>query len=172
MAKDFKISKTEGICCKSGEAIPPGEEFVALVRIREDELIREDYSLAGWEELGEEKPAEAPDVLGVWRTRTPTTQEKKKLFVDDGLLINFFERLEGQDDPARINFRYVLGLILMRKKLLIYEGTERNDDGTEVWKMRLKGSDRVHEVIDPRMDDEKIAAVSASLGEIMQGDFE
>ncbi len=172
MAKDFKISRTEGVCSKSAKTIPPGEEYIALVRIGEDELIREDYSLAGWEELADKNLAEAPDVLGVWRTRMPKPQEKKKLLIDEDLLINFFERLEGQDDPNRINFRFVLGLILMRKKLLIYEGMETKNDGAEVWKMRMKGGDRICEVIDPHMDEEKITAVNASLGEIMQGDFE
>ncbi|MCD4823248.1 MAG: hypothetical protein K8S55_01460 [Phycisphaerae bacterium] len=171
MAKDFKISKTEGKCHKCEQPIPPGEEIIALVRTAEDELAREDYHLACWEELAEQNPSQATDVLGVWRTHVPKKEEKKKLLIDDGLLVNFFERLEGHDDPSRKSFRYVLALILMRKRLLTYKGMDKKD-GNDIWKMRLRGSEQIHEVIDPHLDEDKIAEVSASLGEIMAGDFE
>jgi hypothetical protein len=118
------------------------------------------------------QPEQDPDLLGIWRTHVPQPQEKKKLLIDDSLLVNFFERLEGAEEENRIHFRYVLALILMRKKLLVYEGTDRRDDSTDIWRMRSKGADTIHEVIDPHMDEEKIAAVSSSLGEIMEGDFE
>ncbi|MBN1555018.1 MAG: hypothetical protein JXA11_09745 [Phycisphaerae bacterium] len=172
MAKEFKISKSEGVCGVCGQALQPEEEIVALACSGEEELLRRDYHRACWDSLGENTPADDPEVLGVWRTRVPRPEEKKKLLVDDSLIINFFERLDGADDPAKINFRYVLALILMRKKILVYEGMDRRDGGVEVWKMRFKGADAIHEVIDPHMDEDKIAQVSSSLGEIMEGDFE
>lgn len=172
MAKEFKISKSEGVCLACGKELQPEEDIVALVRTGEEELLRQDYHRDCWESLGKNAPANDPEVLGVWRTRVPRPEEKKKLLVDDSLIINFFERLDGADDSAKINFRYVLALILMRKKLLIYEGMDRHDDGADVWKMRFKGADAIHEVIDPHMDEEKIAEVSSSLGEIMEGDFD
>ena len=172
MAKEFKITKSEGLCAACSQALTPEEDIVAIVFSGEEELLRRDYHRACWDAMGENTPANDPDVLGVWRTRVPHPEEKKKLLVDDSLIINFFERLDGAEEPAKINFRYVLALILMRKKLLVYEGMERRDGGVEVWKMRFKGADAIHEVIDPHMDEDKIAAVSSSLGEIMQGDFD
>jgi hypothetical protein len=171
MAKDFKIAKTEGICTACEKPIPPGETLVALARLSEEELIREDYHPPCWESL-QDDPRNDPDVLGTWRTRVPKPEEKKKLLIDDALIINFFERLDGQDDPSRINFRYVLALILMRKRILVYEGMERDDDEREIWNMRMKGSDKYHRVIDPQLDESSIASVSSQLGDIMQGDFE
>lgn len=172
MAKDFKISKALGTCHQTGEPIQPGEDFVALVRDAGEELLREDYSLAGWEDLAGQNPAEQPDVLGVWRTRMPKPEEKKKLLVDDDLLVNLFDRLEGAEEPSRINFRYVLTLVLMRKKLLVYESALPTDDGREVWTLRYRGSDRRTEVVDPGLDEDKIADVTGQLGQIMEGDFE
>jgi len=172
MAKEFKITKSEGVCTACGQALAPGEDIVALVQTGQEELLRRDYHRACWDALGENSPANDPEVLGVWRSRVPHPEEKKKLLIDDSLIINFFERLDGAADPARINFRHVLALILMRKKLLVYEGMDRRDGGVEVWKMRFKGAEAVHEVIDPHMDEDKIAQVCSSLGEIMEGDFD
>ena len=108
-------------------------------------------------------------MVGTWRTRIPRPKEKKKLFVDDELLVNFFERLEGALPPEKVNFRFALALILMRKKLLIYDGSNKLPDGREVWAMHLKGGPAC-EVLDPRLDEEKIAQVSQQLDEILEGE--
>ena len=169
MAKEYNISKTAGQCVVCQRALEPGEEFVAAVREAGEELLREDYCPTCWDAKGDAE--DEPDVLGVWRARVPQPQEKRKLFVDDDLLRNFFERLEGAEDEAKVSFRYVLALVLMRKKLLVYDRMDRRDDGSEVWQMHFKGSDATHHVIDPKMDEDKIAEVSAQLGQILEGEL-
>ena len=41
--------------------------------------------------------------------------------IDDDLLLDCFLHLEGQADPGRVNFRYVLALLLMRRRRLRFE---------------------------------------------------
>ena len=171
MAKDFKIQKTMGTCQACQEQIPAGEDIVALVKTGPEELVREDYHLQCWVEPLEKQADESDDVIGVWRTRIPYKEEKKKLLVDDELLKSFFIKLEDTQNPTQINFRYVLTLILMRKRILAYEGS-KTQDNQDIWKLRIRGTKNYYNVIDPKMDEEKIADVSQSLGEIMQGDFE
>lgn len=168
MAKEYYITKTDGLCCGCEKKMEPHEEFMAIVKDGEEELERADFCLECWEK----SPAEdAPDVLGVWKTKVPPPQEKKKLLIDDDLLVNFFERLEGTDQESKINFRFVLALILMRKKLLVYDGAKKDDDDREIWVMHLKGNDTKFHVVDPNMDEEKIAEVSSQIGEIMEGEM-
>ena len=175
MAKEFpyKIAKTEGVCHHTQNPLEPGEEFVALIRLQKNEILREDYSLAAWDELDANPETQldtGPDVLGVWHTHVPRKEEKKKLLVDDAVLVEFFERLEGQNEPERLQFRFVLALILMRKRKLAYEGSEKQNE-QDVWRMRMRGTKNIHHVIDPHLDEDKIAAVSESLSTIMEGDF-
>ena len=188
MVRDFKISKTQGVCAQCEQILEPGDEIYALVRADAEELEREDYHLKCFFNNGstaiETKASDIatqetlianqlddPKVLGLWRTHIPHPEEKKKLLIDNALLINFFERLEGHSEPAKLKFRYVLTLILMRKRLLNYEGMTTTD-GVDIWKMRIRGTDRYYQVIDPKLDEEQISEVSSSLGEIMEGDFE
>jgi len=172
MAKDYDIAKPRGLCAACGRQMASGEEFVAILvenaPATENEFLREDYCTACWKARAADQ---APPAFCLWQSRVPAPQEKKKLFVDDELLINFFQRLEGEEEAARISFRFVLALVLMRKKLLVYEGMKKLPAGGEVWKMRLKGTDEMHEVIDPKMDDEKIAQVSEQLGQILEGEL-
>ena len=171
MAKDYDISKASGTCVACDHELSPGEEFFAVLREIEQELRRDDYCLQCWSSTEPAPDDQASDVLGSWRSKVPTPEQKKKLFVDNELLINFFERMEEADDEPKLSFRYVLALVLMRKKLLIYDRMERREDGTEVWEMHFRGSDQVHEVTDPKMDEEKIAEVSGHLGEILEGEL-
>jgi len=168
MAKEYEIDKTAGRCVVCGEVVAPGEELVATVTEVDEELRRDDYCLACWEAAPKD---DRPDVLGTWRTRVPRPKEKTKLLIDDDLLVDFFRRLEGDQTPARVNFRFVLALVLMRKKLLIYDRGEKRDDGTEIWTMHLRGLTDKYVVTDPHMDEDKIVEVSRQLGEIMEGEL-
>lgn len=169
MAKEYDISPATGQCGTCQKPLEPGEEFMAAVREVQEEFERQDYCLACWD--GHEGEP-AADLFGVWRTRVPQPQErKKKLLVDQSLILNFFERLQDAETPAKISYRFVLALVLMRKKMLVYEGMKKSPDGQDRWLMRLKGTDQQYELIDPKMDEEKIAEVSQHLGEIMEGEL-
>ena len=63
-----------------------------------------------------------------WESTVPQPNEKKKIFVDDAVLMNLLVRLADTDQPQRLAFRFVLALILMRKKLLRYEGAQKRPD--------------------------------------------
>lgn len=168
MAKEYSFSKTSGQCvvCKTG--MVPEQEFMGTIREQDEEILREDYCMGCWQA----QPREGqPDILGIWQSQVPKPEEKKKLFVDNDLLMNFFQRLDGSEEPAKINFRFVLALILMRKKLLVYDRMEKKPDGGELWHMHFKGSDQKHLVADPHMDEEKIAEVSQNLGQILEGEL-
>jgi len=168
MAKDYNISKTAGACFACGKEFDDGQDFMATVAESEQEIQREDYCLECWQSLAEEKQT---GLLGIWRSCAVAAEEKRKLFVGDELLTSFFERLNEADSEAKIAFRFVLALVLMRKKLLVYDHTASLEDGTEVWKMHFKGSNQSHSVIDPKMDEDKIREVSSQLGQILEGEL-
>ena len=167
MGKDYNISKFLGQCSVCGKEVAPGGELVATVCEGDEEFQRCDYCCECWES----SPADGAEVLGVWRTRVRSPREKKKLFVDNEMLMNLFCRLAEATEGQKVNFRFVLALVLMRKKLLVYDHMEKSADGTEIWMMHFKGSDEVHTVIDPHMDEDKIAAVSENLGQILEADL-
>jgi hypothetical protein len=171
MAKEYNISKAQGQCLSCEKQLEPGDLFTAVVRETMEDFAREDYCLTCWEKKQEEISPEDKTILGLWQTRVPQPQEKKKLFVDDELIIHFFERLETAEEEIKIAFRYVLALVLMRKRLLIYDRMERLEDGQEVWFMHFRKSDQEHRVIDPKLDEGKIAEVSEQLGQILEGEL-
>jgi hypothetical protein len=172
MAKEYKITRTAGVCSQCGRQLQEQEEYVATVvdSADEEDFQRKDYCLGCWDESSQGEQ-DTTNLLGLWRARVPRPTEKKKLFVDDELLVNFFHRLDDSPESAKVHFRFVLALVLMRKKLLVYDRAEKQDDGQDVWMMHFKGSPQREQVVDPHMDEDKIAQVSHQLGEILEGEL-
>jgi len=106
-------------------------------------------------------------VLAFWQTTMPRGEQKTRLFVDDTVLCDLFERLAAVTETPKLNFRFVLGLILMRKRLLIYERT-RTEDQRELWSVRLKGREDLMDLLNPKLGEEQVKEVSQQLGEILQ----
>jgi len=161
---EWEIKKTIGQCFASGTEFGPDQEYIATLVETEQGFERRDYSLQYWEK---EKPA----VYCFWKTRMPRPDQKKRLFVDDEMLLAFFDRLGQESEPEKINFRFVLALILMRKRRLKYESS-RVQDGCEIWTVRITGQDRFEQVANPRLTEEQIQQLSSQMGQILHADFD
>lgn len=161
---DWEIKKTIGQCSGTGREFEIDEEYFAALVEGEEGLERRDFSVAYWE-------AEKPAVYCFWKTKMPNPEQKKKVFVNDEMLMAFFDRLENETDPDKVNFRFVLTLILMRKRKLKYDGC-RIEDGQEVWTLKVTGQDRTADVINPHLTEDQIESLSAQMGQILQADFE
>jgi hypothetical protein len=160
---EWEINKPLGQCYGTGRKIEYGEEyFGALVETGEG-LQRRDFCADYWEE-------EKPNVFCYWKTRLPHPSQKKQIFVDNEMLLAFFERLGKETEQEKVNFRFVLALILMRKRRLKYDAT-RVEDANEIWRLRIVGEKQIVEVINPHLDEEQIEQLSSQIGQILQADL-
>ncbi|MAX25185.1 MAG: hypothetical protein CMJ19_11845 [Phycisphaeraceae bacterium] len=185
----YQIQRTTGVCAFTERKLEPGEEYVAtLVDAPLEEgqkpgkddpgFIRIDISMQAWDE------GKRPENLfSFWKTTVPEPSKKKKLFVDDSVLMNLLLRLADETQPQRQAFRFVIALILMRKKLLRYDKSAKQEDGTEVWTMTPKmdvakghmgkwDEKNKLQIIDPHLDEDQIQQVSDQLGQILEGELE
>ena len=163
MAQQFEVEAVTGRCAATGLTIKEGEEFYTVLFEAGESFTRADYSLKSW--TGPPEGAYCH-----FKTRMPVKEKRKKMLVDKELLISFFERLAGETESARLQFRFVLALILMRKRLLRYEDSAPEDD-REVWRMTLTRDKSVHRVINPKLSDEQIEDVSRQLSAILHSDM-
>ncbi|MGE5608841.1 MAG: hypothetical protein ACM359_06285 [Bacillota bacterium] len=157
----YEVARPLGQCAVCNQHIDPDQKFMAALIETPTGYQRADCSLECWEKF------DRKDVVAFWQTVMPRPEQKKKLFVDDATLCELFVRLADVTEPAKLAFRFVLGLILMRKRLLIYDGTRIEGD-REIWSIRLKGRDEMLELIDPKLDENRMKEVSEQLGQILQ----
>ena len=160
---EWEINKPLGQCHGTERKIEYGEEYVGALVATEEGLQRQDFCADYWE-------SEKPDVFCYWKTKLPEPGQKKQLFVDDQMLMAFFERLGKETEQEKINFRFVLALILMRKRILKYDET-KSVDNQELWRLRIVGEKQIVEVINPHLDEEQIEQLSSQIGEILHADL-
>ncbi len=156
----YDVGRPGGVCSVCQEPLPPGTKIMASLRETPVGFARLDISMGCWDKV------DRTGLLAFWKTSVPSPEAKKKVFVDDAVLCELFERLKDTTEPAKLNFRFVLGLILMRKRMLVYESS-REEDGRDLWTVRLRGKDLMMDLLNPRLDEQQVAEVSQQLGEIL-----
>ena len=140
----------------------------ALGQRMHHEFVRRDCSLDAWE------AGHRPEgMVCFWRTVVPAADQKRRLLVDDDTLMELFDRLEGDDRAQRMAYRWLMCLILLRKKLLRQVRVER--DGTaERWLVQKRGVDDTVPpiaVVNPMLRDEDLQELAEHLGEVMQSEL-
>jgi hypothetical protein len=160
---DWEINKPLGQCSGSGQKIEPGEEYYGALVEAEEGLQRRDFSGEYWER-------EKPPVYCFWKTKLAAPNEKKELFISDDMLGAFFERLANETEPEKVNFRFVLALVLMRKRRLKYDST-KTDGGREIWRLKVPGDKDLVEVLNPHLNEDQIEQLTSQVGQILQADL-
>jgi hypothetical protein len=156
----YDVARPHGRCFVSNRTIEPGEKFMAALRETPQGFERLDVSVESWEQF------DRTGVLAFWQAVMPRAEAKKRLFVDDTVLSELFERLGEATEPVKLNFRFVLGLILMRKRLVIYDST-RTESDREVWRVRMKGRDDLIDLLNPKLNEQQIVEVSQQLNQVL-----
>lgn len=157
---EWNINRGEQRCAACERVFQEDEEYISTVVDQGLEFERKDYCTGCWsDDLG-------AGSFSFWRTRVPLKQEEDKKFVDDEVIFNFFQRMEGQSDPLKQNFRYVLGLFLMRKRMLKFRDVERTDEG-EFLVLYVPRDKSEHSVFIPNLTEEQIVQVTEDVGQIL-----
>jgi len=156
--------KRTGSCSQCQKGFQELELYNATLVEAEDGFQRRDFCQACWSESFRDQ------AFSYWQAKVPKKEEKKKLFVDDTVLMDFFRRLTENPDESKNGFCFVLALILLRKRLLKYVSTEPQKDGSEVWLMKISGDDKDYKVPNPHLDDQQIEQIRSELTSVLSGD--
>jgi hypothetical protein len=159
---NYAISRPAGTCSATGEIIEPGTAIVATLRTGDEGLERHDYLPDAWERLPE---AERGTSFAHWHTRMPETgrAQAERRAADDETLIDLLDELAGTDDPDRRAFRFVLALLLMRRRKLRFVTTTA--DGA--WQLRRVGG-QVLTVEDPHLDEATTRRMMAEIEALLR----
>lgn len=160
---DWKIRRLRGECAKCGRAFETdGERVLTQVRFVDEELVREDFHPECWEE--------PKDAIYWWATRREV-KGKKTLALDFELIERLFFQLEERSEDKIRELRYLLCLMLMRKRRLKLVKVQRGPEGEAmlVRRPRRKEEWRVF-VYD--FDPERLDVLRGELATLLDGDFE
>jgi hypothetical protein len=119
---DFEIRRSARRCAKTDREFMQGETFYSVLVTAGAEVVRYDYCQEAWEGPPEH-------VIGWWKTELNESAAKKYLAPND-VVLHYFQQLEAQ--PDRADIRYVLTLLMIRRRIVRLEETETDGAGHEL----------------------------------------
>ena len=149
------------VCLACQHPFEIGETFQALLFNGAAGYERRDYCLAC-------RPTDHAEALATWRTRRPEPAMKRVRPFDREAICGFFERLADADEPNQVQFRFVLGLLLWRKRVLKLERTI-TERGRELWEFLAVRTGAVHRVERPDLAEEQLERLSVQLEQLLAG---
>ncbi len=156
---EYQIQPHSRKCVATGRDLKPGERYFTALVEDGDHFVRQDFSKEAWKG----PPAAA---FSFWTGRVPTPSETLKPRFDDDLLEECFQRLETQTEPSRVNFRYVVALLLIRRKRLRFEQSVF-EDGVEKLEVAHAKTGERHLVVNPQLNDEEMTQVQAEVFNVL-----
>ena len=96
----------------------PEETFYSVLIADGAEIVRRDFSESAWE-----GPPEG--TVGWWQSRMPSANSKKIGWAPNDVMLEFFQELDGK--PEKEDLRYVLTLLLIRRRVMRLEETEQHE---------------------------------------------
>lgn len=156
----YKLSKSGKECSQCGAAFAPETEFLSAIFEAESEWRRQDYCVGCWGGGREE-------AFSYWRTRVRPEGEKKPAFDQDRVLALFDKVSEG-DSPTRDRLRYLLALMLVRKRVFKFVGSSRQEEGIRCF---CPEREMEYDVRDPGLTADEIEETRVELGTLLDLDL-
>lgn len=128
---DWKIERRRGECAATGRSFADGEVMYSILRVLDGELVRQDVARDAFD------ADEVGDDAIFWRTRYQEVEKPAQLDLES--VTALFLALGNEGDEPRADafreLRYLLALILMRKRRLKVVKTARRE-GRELFVLR------------------------------------
>lgn len=121
MLLDFEVQRSTRRCAATDRPLEPGDECFSVLEVQGAEVIRKDFCREAW--------SGPPDgAFGWWKSRVPEPVAKKIKLAPNDVLLELFDQLAEQ--PQQEDMRYVLSLLLVRRRVFRLETSLETLNGT------------------------------------------
>lgn len=158
---DFEIQRCTRQCAATGRELTPGETIYSALVQQGAQVVRVDYAEDQWQGPSDE-------VVGFWKSQIPTANAAKMHWAPNDVMLHYFEQLA--DQPNKQDVRYVLGLLMIRRRILRLEESETDDAGQEVLVLYCPRSENEHRMNVMQPDASRIASIQEELAALLQTD--
>ncbi len=156
---DYEIQRCSRRCSLTDRELKDGETcFSALLAVGAD-VVRRDYAAEAWS-----GPPEG--AIGWWQQTVVDPNLGRLHWAPNDVMLGYFERLA--DDPAAEDARYVLALLLVRRRIARVERTGTDNAGRNVLVLFCPRSELEYQVAEVVPTPERAEAIQAQLAELLQ----
>ena len=155
---DFEVERCTRHCAVSGRELAEGEEFFSVLAREGAELKRRDYACDAW-------PGPPEGAVGWWKSRMPRKETNKHRLAPSEVMLELF--LQLANDPTKQDIRYVLTLLMIRRRILRLEETSTNQAGQEVMALFCPRDESNHEVVAVMPTSSRIEEIQQELARLL-----
>jgi hypothetical protein len=120
---EYEVQRFTRRCAATGREFQPGETFYSVLVPDGVQIRRMDYSAEAW--AG--PPSEA---IAWWKSQAPGKHTHWMVWAPNDVLLDYLEQLEAQS--SEWDKRYILALLLLRRRVLRLEESVWSEDGQEI----------------------------------------
>lgn len=157
---EWSINKGSLNCHLCEKTFLEEEVYLSALYDINNTFVRKDYCI----ECSDKK--DDKNIFSYWKTKISKKPEKVERYAKIDVFYDLFNKLENENDLSRVNFRYVLSLYLLRKKVLKLINTRKSCENEYMVLHNIKeGTDT--EVIKPQLSKEEVLAVTDEIGKLV-----
>ncbi len=123
MLVDYQFERCARQCTATGKTLEPGSTVYSVLVREQGRLVRRDYAADAW-------AGPPSDALAWWQYRVPDQKAARRNWAPSEVMLEFFEQLAEQPDQQ--DLRYVLALLLIRRRILRQESIRHDDQGRQL----------------------------------------
>ncbi|MCB1237492.1 MAG: hypothetical protein KDM91_20680 [Verrucomicrobiae bacterium] len=167
IVEDWKIRSRSHVCCYSGLPFEDGENFYTCLfeDPQSDGFFRRDYSAGNWDKILANLD---PKPFSFWKStyKIPPKEEKTEA-LEKHSAEAMLRRMIDEDDPSTLNARYILALMLERKKTLQPVDEKETDSGRLIF-YEHRGTGDVFIVADPKISLKEVERVQEEVSALLK----
>jgi hypothetical protein len=119
---EYEAARCTRRCATTGRELRPGETIYSVLMAEGSNLVRHDYSAEAWQGAPEK-------AVGWWKSQLPAREGLRVHWAPNDVMLDLLEQLA--DDPTRADLRYVLALLLVRRRVCRLEETKPGETEAE-----------------------------------------
>ena len=158
---DFEVQRCTRRCAKTDREFAPGEVFYSVLVAEDSDVVRRDYCQQAWE-----GPPE--DVVGWWKSQMPEANAKRADWAPNDVMLDYFQQLEQCAEKQDV--RYVLALLMTRRRLLRLEDTETDEHGVETLVLFCSRNDTEYRVVSCVPEQQRAEEIQEELAQLLLAD--
>ena len=156
---DFDIQRCSRRCSVTDRELKNGETCYSVLVPQGGEVVRLDYSAEAW-------PGPPASAIGWWQSVVVDPNAGRPHWAPNDVMLNYFERL--LEDPAAEDARYVLALLLVRRRIARVERTDHDAAGREQLVIYCPRNEREYSVAEAMPSDARALEIQQQLAELLQ----
>ena len=156
---DYEVQHSSRRCSVTGREFAPGEIYYSAVAAKGAEVIRCDYAADAWQ-----GPPE--NTIGWWKSQVPDRTTNKKHWAPNDVMLQFWDELATQ--PDKQDMRYVLTLLLVRRRVFRLEEEKFDEQGGEMLVVECPRREATYEIAAVMPEAGRINQIQEELAALLQ----